>query len=63
MFMGRQYKAGSWVHNFVGNWFVALLSKTIHYFVNRSQEFTNNILIIFSTKTAISHLQDKSNAK
>ena len=30
--------AGSWVHvsNFVGNWFVAFQSKTIHYFVKLS---------------------------
>ena len=36
MFVGYQNFAGSWGRNFVGNWFVALQCKTIHYFFKRS---------------------------
>ena len=36
MFIDCQKFAGLWGHYFVGNWFVALKCKTIHYFVKRS---------------------------
>ena len=36
IFVGYQNLAGSWGRNFVGNWFVALQCKTIHYFFKRS---------------------------
>ena len=36
MFVDCLNFTGSWGHNFVGNWFVALLRKPIHCLVNRS---------------------------
>ena len=50
------------VHGYKISWVTGLLHyniKTIHYFDNRSQEFNIKILIIFSTKITISHLQEK----
>ena len=36
MFVNCQNFAASWGHKFVGNWFVTLQCKTIHYFVKCS---------------------------
>ena len=36
MFVDCQNPAGLWGRNFVGNWFVALQCKTIHYFVTQT---------------------------
>ena len=35
MFLDCQNVGGSWGHNFLGNWFVALQYRSIHNFVKR----------------------------
>ena len=48
IFVDCQNFAGSWGHNYVGNWFVALQDMTIHYFVKRS--WGHNSWVVLTNK-------------